>query len=386
MPSSPVALQPASVKQRQRLLRVIGIGRQVRVGVVVVRRQHARQHHGPAAVQLLGQQLLVDGVVERLAHLDVVKRRTVDVELQPQRPCACARLELDALVLCQRVRQLRRHFLDDVDLAGQQRRHPCGRFRDDPEDRRRYAGRIDRRQVGRAAVVVVKARQHKLVHALGGLKLEGTGPDGLVDKPLRTGAFQVGLGHDLLVHQQLERRRPRAREVHEHGAVVLLLNRFQRRDQALARRRVRLRILDHVFLDDAVKRVDDVVGRHLRPVVELDPGAQLDFKRLVIDPLDRLRQLHVHAAFRVACHQPVKHVANDCLRFAAAVIRRVDRHGRTRQRHDDGLASCPHRSCLGLLCASVRTCLRLCCPWCRCSTGRRQDQEHNKCGRHEQPL
>ena len=101
-----------------------------------------------------------------------------------------------------------------------------------------------------------------------------------------------------------------AAKVHDHGIVVGLFDRFQRGDEALARRGVGFRILDHVLADDALEGKDHVVGRHLDAVVELDPLAQFDLQGHVVQPVQLLGQFQVHAAGGVAGDQAVEHVAD----------------------------------------------------------------------------
>jgi carbamoyl-phosphate synthase large subunit len=77
------------------------------------------------------------------------------------------------------------------------------------------------------------------------------------------------------------------------------------------------------FLDDAVEGEHDVVCGHLAAVVELDALAQLELPRGRVDQCGLLRQLQVHTATGVACHQAVEHVADHGLRMAVAVVGRI---------------------------------------------------------------
>ncbi len=57
--------------------------------------------------------------------------------------------------------------------------------------------------------------------------------------------------------------------------------------------------------------------------MEADTLAQLDLKRLIVEPIDLLSQLQMHVIARVARHQPVKHIADYTLRRPVAVIGRI---------------------------------------------------------------
>ena len=139
---------------------VIRVGFQRRIGKVVRRHQRPGERLGQSIVDFFDDQILVHGHVERLAHFRIVERRLLDVHFHPDGTRAGDRLDLNAGHFLQRSDQLGGHFGDNVHLACEQRRDARRILWNHAEDGSAHARFADGFEIGRAAVIVLKAFEH----------------------------------------------------------------------------------------------------------------------------------------------------------------------------------------------------------------------------------
>ena len=221
-------------------------------------------------------------------------------------------------------------LLDRVDVAGQQRGHAGRLVLDDPER--------DLLPVRLLAPVGVVARE--------------------------LDAIAVGVSNEL-VAAAADRRLARVEVLGRRAGRDLLRHDVDRR-QVVGRERIRRRIAeaDRVGIDDLlgddrlrvrgersravrderhpVDRERDVLGSQLAAVVELDPLAQLELPRLVVDRLPRCRDARNHLRVRIHLHELVEDVLGDVVVREQVVEVRIDRRHVGRHRDLQLLAACRH--------------------------------------------
>src|SRR3972149_6486403 len=101
------------------------------------------------------------------------------------------------------------------------------------------------------------------------------------------------LGQDLLVDDQLHRRRPWTTEMHDYRIIPCLLDGFQGRNQAFARGSMRLGILDGIFLNNAVECKDYIIRGHECVIVKSHPSADSSYPDEIKVPGHLFTEFHV---------------------------------------------------------------------------------------------
>ena len=269
-----------------------------------------------AARSAVDDRLAVDGMRDRLAHLELVEGRLLVVGRQDRLALGRADHHLEARIgldLRQRVAEL--EIGQRLHVARKQRRHGRRGVGNDAE-----LGLVERHRIAPVAVRLDDRDRRAL------------GPVVELERPGADRLFLVGLGrfrrhdHRVAPAHIVEEGALRVLQRHLHGGRVDDLDCVDRRKQAFLR-------VGRVLGARAVEREFHVVGVEVGAVVEFDAGAQLERVDLaVVGNRPAFGQRRQHFAARADAGQALEHIGVEhfvdrsrgaCRRIE---MRRLERH------------------------------------------------------------
>ena len=278
-------------EQRLGLLHVVLVRDEILVVAVDVLGQRAGKRLGAVGVGDLHDGFLVGGVVDRLTHAHVVKRRDAMVKGQVLDGEGVELLELEAGAGLEHRHELGTDVQRHVDAAGLQLGHHGRALRDDADD--------EVRGLRLLAEVLIVAGQPDLLVLLPGHELVRAGAHGVV------GIVVAGLGDGLLIEdahvhvgQVVQQGRAGRLGDELHGVVVDHVDLGQGAEHERGRR-------GGLRVDVALEGELDVGGLELLAVVELDALMELELHGVVVNLRPGLGQARLNGHFRAELDQRV---------------------------------------------------------------------------------
>jgi hypothetical protein len=337
------ALREAGLgEQAARQLGIEGGHAELRVVAEHAGRQPLAVRRGGALHHLGRQRLAVDGVRQGAAHPQVLERvlgqglagvvghegyaagaRIVRVQVDHPQPLDLG--DGDAVVAAQARQVGGGDLVDDVDIAGEQRRGAGGVVGDEAV--------VDLRPFLARAVPGVIAREHGAVAGSVGDEAVGAGADGgaAAVVVLGAGAF-AGVARDDGDRRHVGgQQRVRAVGVQPQGERVDDLDPGDGTDEAAEPARA----VRHV--GGAGQAEGDVVGGEVAAVMPLHPGAQLELPHALRHRGPALGEAGQQPGAGVLLHQPVEDVAGERVVRGGAEEVRIDRGDRPADADVEGL-------------------------------------------------
>src|SRR5215469_8253376 len=127
------ALVPRLLQQVPRLRGIVRIGLERGIVAEAARQERRREPRAVAVIDVAQNRRPLDGIVDPLPQPRIVEGLRLRVELDLVGPRAGGGFYLHVRVRLEAIHKIRRHFLDDLHLAGEQRRNSAGRLRHHPE-------------------------------------------------------------------------------------------------------------------------------------------------------------------------------------------------------------------------------------------------------------